>query len=905
LNKNTVRNSYPLPRIDDLLDKLQGAKYFSSLDLLAGYHQLGLRKEDIQKTAFKTSAGLFQFRVLCFGLTNAPSAFQAVMNTVFRAALNKHVLIYLDDIMIFSKTRAEHLRHIEEVFQILRKEGLAAKFVKCQFFKEELKFLGHIVTSDGVKPDPGKIEAVKNWPIPRTQTEVRGFLGLTNYFRKFIEGYSALAGPLIDLTRKELGPTVMWTAECSHAFTNLKAALVAAPVLVVPDFSQPFKVVTDASQVGLGGVLLQGDRPVAFESKKFNSAERNYSTTDRELLGVVHCLKKWKIYMLGNQDNMVVTDHKPNTTWDTKQDLSGRQVRWIEFLQQFNIKFKYEKGETNIADPLSRLSSFYLAVMTRNQRRGPDEDAAVAPSAAAETSTLPPPPARPPLLLNRILTSCKDNYGRDPYYGEAVGLTQVDGLYYKDDRICVPNVKHVRDGIMFDCHNTLFAGHMGKHKTTELVKRLFWWPGLDADVAQYVSTCHTCQTAKSSKCSSQGLLQPLSVPERPWWSVSLDFVTGLPRTKRGHDAILTVVDRLTRLTHVIPTTTTCDAEEFAYLFKKEVIAKHGCPGDIVSDRGSVFTGKFWGAVCEALQMHLSMSTSFHPQADGSTEIVNKLIEQVLRCHCLHDQEEWDENVCMVEFAINNSHHTSLKHTPFFLNYGMHPATPMLVDTLRLSKVPAAAKWTREMSHTLEQAKIYLQEAKDRQKSYADAKRKEIELKVGDQVLLSTTNLNPKFGTRKLYPRWIGPFPVTHKVNDVAYKIELPSSVKIHNVFHIGLLKPYKPSGNTQPPPAAVNVEGQMEWEVESILLHREVKSGSRMKTEYLVKWTGFGPEHCTWEPERNMTNCAAVVDLYWKQQALKETARSRTTAGKKLPEEAGTRVAGEPSEVGKKRKQRG
>jgi hypothetical protein len=355
----------------------------------------------------------------------------------------------------------------------------------------------------------------------------------------------------------------------------------------------------------------------------------------------------------------------------------------------------------------------------------------------------------------------------------------------------------------------------------------------------------------------------------------LDFVTGLPVSARGNDAILTVVDRLTKLVVLIETTTDCDSKEFAYLLTKHVISKHGVPEDIVSDRGSIFTGKFWAEVTERLGIHLSMSTAFHPQSDGSTEVMNKLTEQVLRAHVNPRQDDWDEFLSMVEFAINNSKHSSVKHTPFFLNYGRHPLTPVMLETLQKSKAPAATRFTVDMTDALNLAKQNLQAAQDRQKSYVDAKRKEVSFQVGDQVLLATTNLHPRVGVRKLMPKWVGPLTITRAVSEVAYQLELPSHMRIHDVFHVSLLKPYHQNGRATPPMPEV-IQDEFEWEVENILLHREVKSGSRSKTEFLIKWVGFGPEHCTWEPEKNLTNCIDLLSLYWKQQAELTDSRAKS-----------------------------
>jgi hypothetical protein len=343
-------------------------------------------------------------------------------------------------------------------------------------------------------------------------------------------------------------------------------------------------------------------------------------------------------------------------------------------------------------------------------------------------------------------------------------------------------------------------------------------------------------------------------------------VTGLPVTQRGHDAILTVVDRLTKLTVLIPTQTTCDAKEFAYLMTNHVFAKYGVPADIVSDRGTIFTGRFWAEVTQIFSITRRLSTAYHPQSDGNTEVINKLTEQVLRAHVNPRQDDWDEFLGMVEFAINNSLHSSLRHTPFFLNYGTHPATPVMLEALKQSKVPAADHFSATLHDVLKEAKQNLLAAQDRQRSYVNAKRKDISFQVGDKVLLSTSNLHPKYGVKKLWPKWVGPFPIVKAVSEVAYKLQLPGHMKVHDVFHVSLLKPFHSSLRMQPP-MPVEVADGFEWEVEAILLHRQKQCGKRSKTEYFVKWARFGPEHSTWEPEGNLTNCSKLLSLYWKQYA--------------------------------------
>jgi hypothetical protein len=370
LNRITVKNKYPLPRIDDLLDQLSGATVFSGLDLVSGYWQLRMSDEDAPKTAFRTHLGLYQWRVLPMGLSNAPSTFQRAMNEIFADCIGKFVCIYLDDILIYSKSPTEHLQHLEHVLKRLADSQLYIKLSKCKFNQYEIKFLGHIVGRGGVRMDPAKVEAVQQWPVPSDLHQLRQFLGLTNWFKRHIMGYSQLVLPLSNQLCSKSGstPVDLSSPDCRAAFAAIKHALCTAPTLGTPDCSQPFEVICDASNFCLGGVLLQQDKPLAYETRKFIPAECNYHAGERELLAVVHCLKAWRCYLEGS-DFTVVTDHNPITWFSTQPTLSPRQARWQELLSRFDFKWEYRPGRINVADPLSRRPDMMLNMITRARKQ--------------------------------------------------------------------------------------------------------------------------------------------------------------------------------------------------------------------------------------------------------------------------------------------------------------------------------------------------------------------------------------------------------------------------------------------------------------------------------------------------------------------------------------------------------
>ncbi|GJP57580.1 hypothetical protein CLOP_g20993, partial [Closterium sp. NIES-67] len=436
------------------------------------------------------------------------------MNDAFRKAIGHFVLVYLDDILVYSKTEEEHTQHLKWVLGKLREHKFYARLWKCHFYKRDLEYLGHLVGNDGLKVDPKKVVAVQNWPVPQDVGQIRSFLGLANYFRRFLENYSTVVAPLTALTRK-------------------------------------------------------------------------------------------------------------GSAWE-------------------------------------------------------------------------------------------------------------------------------------EVHSTKYGGHLGIKKTRWALSDEYWWPGLGTEVQQSVSRCDACARNKSDTKKPGGLLQPLEIPDEPWESVSLDFITDLPKIRDGHTAILVFVDRLTNMVHFVATTTDVSAERYAKLFVEHVFRLHGLPRVLVSDRDPRFTSRFWHKVTRTLGTKLKMSSAFHPQTDGQTERTNRTLEQMLLSFIGPTQNDWDDLLPVVEFAVNNSVHEGTHEKPFILNCGRHPTTPATHGIGGHEQFPAAKDFVGKQQEALKSARHWLQLSQQRQKSYADMKRREVSFEVGDKVLLSTKNIRLKIpGARKLFPRWIG------------------------------------------------------------------------------------------------------------------------------------------------------
>ena len=330
LNKVTVRNKYPLPRIEDLFDQLQGATVFSKIDLRSGYHQLRIKESDVPKTAFRTRYGHYEFLVMPFGLTNAPAAFMELMNRVFRSYLDRFVIVFIDDILVYSKSSKEHEEHLRIVLSILRNKQLYAKFSKCEFWLDRVIFLGHVISAEGVWVDPSKIAAIVNWEPPKSVTEVRSFLGLAGYYRRFVQDFLIIASPMTKLLRKDV--RYRWTPECQRSFEILKERLTTAPVLTLPVEGGRFVVYSDASKQGLGCVLMQEGKVIAYASRQLRPHEQNYPTHDLELAAVIFALKIWRHYLYG-ETCQIFTDHKSLKYILSQKDLNLRQKRWVELLK--------------------------------------------------------------------------------------------------------------------------------------------------------------------------------------------------------------------------------------------------------------------------------------------------------------------------------------------------------------------------------------------------------------------------------------------------------------------------------------------------------------------------------------------------------------------------------------------
>ena len=603
LNKITIPNKYPLPLVSELLDHLSGAQVFTKLDSRGAYNLIRIRPGDKCKTAFRTRYGHFKYVVMPFGLRNVRAVFQHMANDVFREFLDIFVIIYLDDILVFSKTLEEHHTHVRQVFEKLRMHGLYAKLEKCSFHQDTMEFLGYVISQSGISMDPSKVKTVTEWKQPMNVKDVRSSLGFANFYRHFIKDYSKVTLPLTELTKKD--HVFVWTSAANQAFRALKDAFTSSPILVHPNQEKPFFIEADASDFALGSVLYQqGDdgefHPIAFHSRKFVAAEINYEIHDKELLAIVDSFEEWRRFLEGAQHTTTVfTDHKNLKYFHEAHVLNRRQSRWSIFLSRFNFIVEYRPSALQgQSDALSRQS--YLIPKGGdpeydNQTQvllGPDRvrhlvsatifQAPIDSSLDDKIRYSLPADSTAQDILSRINgVPSSSTTSTSSQHDDHIEFHIHDGLLYRGSLLYVPDGV-ARLQVLETCHDSPLAGHFGISKTMQLITRTYWWPQIRKDVRNFIRSCDICFRSKIPLHLPYGKLQPLPIPKYAWQSISMDFIIELPPSS-GYDAILVVVDRFTKMAHFLPCRKDFTSEDTTQLLLQEVFSHHGLPQQIISD----------------------------------------------------------------------------------------------------------------------------------------------------------------------------------------------------------------------------------------------------------------------------------------------------------------------------------
>jgi hypothetical protein len=825
LNAITMKSKFPVPIFDQLMDELAGAKWFSTLDLRAGFHQILLQPGEEPKTAFQTHLGQYEFRVMAFGLTGAPGTFQGAMNSTLAPGLRKFVIVFFDDILVYSKTKEDHILHLQQVFEWLTKDQWKLKLSKCKFAQQSIAYLGHVISAQGLSTDPNKIHAIINWPTPKNVKEVRGFLGLAGYYRKFVRHFGIIAKPLTSLLCKDT--PFDWQVAHEASFQQLKQALSSAPCLALPDFNQPFHIETDASATGVGAVLLQNGHPLAYISKSLGPRNRGLSTYEKEYLAILVAIDQWRHYLMQGEF-FIHTDQQSLIHLNEQRLHTPWQQKVFTKLLGLNYKLIYKKGmDNNAADALSRCPSSeqLLAISTVQPQWLQD----------IQDSYHQDPVAQDLFSQLTLSGKAKDHY------------TLVNGIIRYHDKIWLGSNKLFQDKIFAALHDSALGGHSGAPATYHRIKKFFYWPGMKSDIWSRVQSCATCQQAKPDRSKYPGLLQPLPVPSSAWDVISMDFVEGLPSSGAAN-AILVVIDKFTKYGHFIPLHHPFSAQSVAKVFMDQVYRLHGLPSAIVSDRDKIFTSAFWKQLFHLAGTELRFSTAYHPQTDGQTERLNQCMETYLRCFVHACPSKWKQWLPLAEFWYNTTLHSALGKSPFEVLYGYSARHLGLSSAVVGEHVPDLNAWLSERSLMQDLVRQHLLRAQVRMKRQADKDRSERSFKVGDWVFLKlqpyTQASVANRSSQKLSFRFFGPYKVEARVGAVAYRLALPSHSQVHPVFHVSQLKrSHGQEPVTQDPPTA-----DVALQVPEEILQRRWTSGDHPIEQVLVKWSMMPATLATWEP---------------------------------------------------------
>lgn len=789
LNDITIKDRHPLPRIDDLRDRLGGAKVFTKIDLIKGYWNVEVAEEDRHKTAFKTAEGLYEWVIMPFGLCNAPATFQRLMNNVLHGLLGKNVVVYLDDILIFSRSLEEHKAQVREVLLRLQQHGLYPHVGKSYWGVSTVEYLGHIISYNCVEPDPKKVEAICKWPTTLTSLkEVRQFYGIASYYRMYIKDFARKAKGLTDIMKTS--QPFAWTKEAEASMELLKLDLTKKPVLQLPDYNRSFILTTDASDDAVGGWLAQADaegkeKPICFLSHKLSDTERRWHSNEKELYAVVYCLKQLRPYVYG-QSLTLRTDNKAVTALKSKKPMvdQPRLCRWLEYLQQYDITLEHIAGTKNtVADALSRKPDI------------PSEEVECGALIGQQVNVQ---------FQERI----KRGYARDADLrtaltkirrGEALPhVTLEDGflVYHqgRKRRIIVP--ESVKEDLLRTFHDEAAAGHCGINKTYKKLAEHFWWYNMSVDVRDYVRSCRNCQENKGRTNRPPGHLQPLPIPQRRWQHLAMDFKTNLPKARGqngGYDAIMIVIDRLSKQAHFVPVHMAMDAKKLAEVFIREVWRLHGTPETIVCDRDRRFLSAFWREFHRCLQTKITPSTTMRPQTDGQSERTIRRLNDYMRQYVRQVHTSWLKWLPVAEFAYNSAVQDSTGFTPFTVMYGENPISPSLVEALPAGQQgdPGARNRYLRIRSILAKCVENLRKAQQRQERAYNRHVIDEQFRVGQHVWLSTRIMPPSFFIGKVHkfvPRWLGPFRILQRLGPLTYRLELPANMRIHPVIHICYLK---------------------------------------------------------------------------------------------------------------------
>lgn len=770
LNEATIKDRYPLPHIGRILQQIRASKFLSSLDLKDAFWQIALEDSSKAKTAFNVPGrGHFQFKRLPFGLCNSAQTLCKALDKAIGNDLEPNVFVYIDDIIVISDTFEHHLELLSEIAKRLKNAGFSISMGKSKFCVKQLRYLGYVLDEYGLGMDPDKITPILNIPTPKNLKELRRIMGMASWYRRFIRNFSEITGPMTNLLSTKKFKKFEWTKEADDAFKQLKTALVSAPVLCTPDYDKPFTIQTDASDTGVGAVLTQGDgeneRVVAYFSAKLTAAQQKYSTTERECLGVLEGIRKFRSYIEGSKFR-VITDHASLVWLRNLKDPTSRLARWAIKLQEFDFDLVHRKGKLNvIADALSRsVELIDIDIDSEN----------IDPEYKQLRDKISKNQVKFPKFLvkgGKIFKNCRSK-------GDC-GLEENGWKFY------VP--RSFRDKILFENHDSPLGAHLGVNKTLKKLQIEYYWPKMEIDVKKYVKTCEHCQVGKHPNQSTRVPIGLQKVVDGPWDSISVDFLGPFPRSKRQNKYLFVVVDNFSKWCLLKPMRQ-ADSKSVINFLENEVFLVYGVPSKIICDNGSQFASKSFRDMMSEYRILPQYNAVYHPQHNPA-ERINRVILSSIRAYMKNDQTNWDLEISKIACAMRTSVHDSIGFSPFMVNFGRNMA-------LQGSKIPitdqqlSAEGKMRKMDEIRDIVGKNLSKAYDKYSKSYNLRTRPLNFSPGEIVLRKSylqssavDNFNAKLAQQYLKCR------VKEKIGNVTYLIEELNG-KIIGKYHANDLRKF-------------------------------------------------------------------------------------------------------------------
>lgn len=791
LNAISKTDNFPMSVVQDIFQTLHNASWFSTADLRDGFYTLPLTPEQQQYTGFVTHSGIYHFRFCPFGLKNSPAWFLRIINRAFRDyafGKRRFIFLYIDDFLVFSTTFANHLTHLLQVFLRLRRLNLCLKATKCFFSFQRVKCLGYIVTPRGFEPDPAKISAVQDFPRPRTAKDVRSFLGLASYYRRWVPSFSDIGRPLHALTGKNV--RFVWSEDCQASFDYLKKLLSSSPILAPYDPSKPIELLTDASDFGLGVIMGQRNdenvpQVLAYASQLMSSAQRNYSTTDKELLGIIFGLEHFRPYCFGTKVK-VITDHHSLCHLRKFKKVTGRLARWLLLLSEYDFEVVYRKGEGHPPDCLSRLFPDNAIPYPEGDEVFYNEEEDFRSQLIREVVSDP--------QYKKVVEQLKTS----PTPAEITNSTGFyllnDILYYHNSRqnkrviavpkTCVGYLLHVH-------HSSIHGGHLGANKVLSKLRTHYYWPGMAKDIRAWVKGCVVCAQIKSRCGPGVGELHSLQIPGQPFETIAFDLIGPIsPASTPGMFSFIAVaIDLLTRFVVAEPLRL-ANAETLARFLLNHIYFSLGSPTTLICDNASINRSHLVAALTAGLGTKVNFAAPYNHQSN-LTERMNRTLENVLASLVQANPNHWHPYIRPAIYTINTTVCMATNCTPFYLAHGWNPRSP-LESQFPVPDLPG--DYIERVQSAREVAKFSILDTQQRHKQTWDKSHRPINYKVGDLVFVEYPNLKATALSTKLQPKYLGIYEITGLLSDLNCKVRPLHTTQAPQTVNIRRLKRFEPRG---------------------------------------------------------------------------------------------------------------